>query len=52
MFRCGYMGITLCVWVWVWVRVQKKAVNPLDSKYIYWAIEVVNRMGAQRLRES
>ena len=33
MFRCGYIGITL--WVWVWVRVQKKTVNPLDSKYIY-----------------
>ena len=32
-FRCGYIGITL--WVWVWVRVQKKTVNPLDSKYIY-----------------
>ena len=53
------LGITLCLYVCVCVfvcvyvvRVQKKTVNPLDSKYIYWAVEVVNRTGAQRLRES
>ena len=53
------LGITLCLCVCVCVcvcvyvvRVQKKTVNPLDSKYIYWAVEVVNRTGAQRLRES
>lgn len=51
MFRCGYMGITLCVGVGVGQGTEK-AVNPLDSKYIYWAIEVVNKIGCPETQES
>ena len=58
MFRCGYVGITVCVCVCVCVRVRaraqgaEKTVNPLNRKYIYWGVEIVNRRGRQRLRES
>ena len=50
-YNSVFVCVCVCVCVYV-VRVQKKTVNPLDSKYIYWAVEVVNRTGAQRLRES